>query len=188
LSFVVDDAKASTPPLSSTSARKTLPQMPTYFWDRTLATRRQERQILGELLGICGLTATALATHYTIEGRLEAVAGHLWILSAFYFCSGVFYVRMRVGRFLKKQEFPKRRFQCVLYHVLLPPTLILTWATEWMPWVSLWAYLPILVRAFWNVFFPDTELNIKRIGYTEVGYTFFFVIVFSSGWHLGAAP
>jgi hypothetical protein len=150
-----------------------------------LASRRQERGILGELLGIVGLSISALVTHYVALGSLEATAYQLWTLSALYFASGVLHVRMCISRFLKKQEFQKRRWQSLLFHTLLVPILGLTVILNWIPFAALLAYLPVLVRAFWKAFREEIQLNIKRIGYAEVGYTIFFVLVFTLGWHLG---
>ncbi len=55
--------------------------------------------------------------------------------------------------------------------------MIATWV--WWGWVSellLIAFLPIVVRAFVGMLIRRRGLNLKRIGYTEIGFTVIFVV------------
>jgi hypothetical protein len=60
------------------------------------ATRLEERSITSEALAICGLTLTAPAAYYVASGQWNEAAFWLWALSALYFASSVFYIKLRV--------------------------------------------------------------------------------------------
>ena len=55
----------------------------------------------------------------------------------------------------------------------------------WLPLLATLAYVPILIRAFWGILVPDERLNLRKIGYTELGYTLAFVILLTVGWTIG---
>ena len=141
-----------------------------------LSTKRAERRLLGEFLGVAGLTLTAPGAYYVMQARLDDVGFLLWFWNLLYFTSGIFYVKMRVGCFAGKPDAHRLLWQCAFYHLVLL-CLILTWV--WWGWVSelfLFAFLPIVVRAFAGMLIRRRGLNLKRIGYTEVGFTVIFVI------------
>jgi hypothetical protein len=146
------------------------------------ASRRRERALSGEILGILALSSAALATHYSVTGNLTSTSAEIWLLAVLYYSSGVFYVRMRVSRFLKKDLFRVRRSICLAYHIILEITLIAFAFEGSFPALIPLAYLPIFVRAFWYAWKAEERLNIKRIGYTEVGQTVLFLILFSVFW------
>lgn len=141
-----------------------------------LSTNRAERRLLGEFLGVAGLTLTAPGAYYVLEGRVDEVALFLWFWNLLYFTSGIFYVKMRVGCFAGKPDPHLLLWQCALYHLLLLG-LVVAWV--WWGWVSalfLLAFLPIVVRAFAGMLIRHRGLNLKRIGYMEIGFTVIFVI------------
>ncbi|MEP7274445.1 MAG: hypothetical protein ABI882_23340 [Acidobacteriota bacterium] len=49
-----------------------------------------------EVMAITGLTMTAAAAYYTASGQWSQTVIWLWALSAAYFASSVFYVKLRV--------------------------------------------------------------------------------------------
>jgi hypothetical protein len=141
-----------------------------------LSTKRAERRLLGEFLGVAGLTLTAPGAYYVLQAQLDDVGLFLWFWNLLYFTSGIFYVKMRVGCFAGKPDSHLLLWQCALYHLLLL-CLIVAWV--WWGWVSqlfLLAFLPIVVRAFAGMLVRQRGLNLKRIGYMEIGFTLIFVI------------
>jgi hypothetical protein len=141
-----------------------------------LSTKRAERRLLGEFLGVAGLTLTAPGAYYVLQARADDVALFLWFWNLLYFTSGIFYVKMRVGCFARKPDSHLLLWQCALYHLLLL-CLIVSWV--WWGRVSqlfLLAFLPIVVRAFAGMLVRQRGLNLKRIGYMEIGFTVIFVI------------
>lgn len=146
-----------------------------------LASRRRDRSIAAELLGIAGLTATAPAVYAGLEGGVDWTACLLWTLCILYFGSGVFYVKMRVSQKLKPQEFGSRRSQCLGYHILILLLLLVFALRFGLPWLPLLGFVPILGRAFWYAFRTDRSLNLRKIGYLEVLYTILFTILTGAG-------
>ena len=141
-----------------------------------LSGKRAERRLLGEFLGVFGLTLAAPGAYYVMQGRLDDVGLLLWFWNLLYFTSGIFYVKMRVGCFARKPDAHLLLWQCAFYHLLV---FFLVTTCVWWGGVSplfLIAFLPIVVRAFVGMLIRRRGLNLKRIGYTEIGFTVIFVV------------
>ena len=82
-----------------------------------LSGKRAERRLLGEFLGVFGLTLTAPGAYYVMQGRLDDVGFLLWFWNLLYFTSGIFYVKMRVGCFAGKPDAHLLVWQCAVYHL-----------------------------------------------------------------------
>ncbi|MCW4055778.1 MAG: YwiC-like family protein, partial [Candidatus Bathyarchaeota archaeon] len=149
-----------------------------------LTSQRRERSVLGELTGGLGLTSSSAVTYYAVAGEFAGEALLFWLLNALYFASGIFYVKMRVSRFLKPGHFRGRALKCGAYHLAMVFCLLWLAGQDWIPGSLLIAYLPILVRSFWSMFHAESKLNIKWIGYTEVIHTVVFTICFVTVWKL----
>lgn len=140
-----------------------------------LVSRRQDRQLVPELLGVLGLTTSGPITYYVMTGALDFTAFVIWVICLLYFSSAVFYVKMRVSRFTGREaEF--RTALCVAYHLFLLMSLTFLVQADWISgWIVL-GFIPLLVRSVWPLVKPDKRLNFKKIGYSEVAYTVVFVI------------
>jgi len=147
------------------------------------SSRHQERTLGGEILGVLALTSTAFVTHSVISKQLSLEAAVVWVLAGLYFASGVFYVRMRVSRFMKKDQFRIRRILCLSYHGVLVGVLAALAFFGQIPQFLPFTYLPVLIRALWFALVSEEKLNIKKIGYTEVAQTIGFVLLFAFLWH-----
>lgn len=148
-----------------------------------LAGRRQERQVTGELLGIAGLTAAGTpAAYYVMQESLDFTAGLLWLVNFLYFASAVFYVKMRVSPFSRKEDQQQRRRHCLAYHLLLLAAVAILVLAQGMHYALGLAFMPILIRAFWGMLASPGRLNLKRIGYSEVAFTVLFVIFSVWAW------
>lgn len=141
-----------------------------------LASKRAERKIMGEFLGVLSLTLTAPGAYYIVQGRFDKLSLLLWVLNMLYFTSAIFYVKMRVSKFAKKKESSLLTWQCTVYHAFLLVFISsLVWL-GWIPGVVFLAFVPIILRAFWAMASREFRLNLKRIGFTELGYTMVFVV------------
>jgi len=138
----------------------------------------EDRTVKGELVAIAGLTMTAPAAHYVAIGEMTGVAFWLWALSAAYFASSVFYVKLRVtGIHARKPEDKLRaRWQCLGYHSFLLVSLLALAITRSLPLFALIAFAPVLARTFWSLLKPARNLNLKRIGIAEIVYSVIFLI------------
>ena len=85
------------------------------------ATRMEERSTACEVMAIGGLTMTAPAAYYAASGRWEMTAFWLWLLSALYMASSVFYIKLRVYRLNPRKQAEQRQAlrSCAFYHSFL---------------------------------------------------------------------
>ena len=159
-----------------------------------LAFRKTERNIAVQLAAVAGLTLTAPAAWYVATGRMDAKALRLWLLNALYFGGGVFYVKMHVAAAIRRKPMEnlaeKIRIgaSTLLYYVGAMLCLWLMAAWKAIPAAVMAAYVPVVLRAAAGVAQLSPTLRIKRLGWTEVGYSIVFAaslvaILRWSGWN-----
>jgi hypothetical protein len=142
------------------------------------ATRMEERETMSEIMAIGGLTMTAPAAYYAASGRWEMTAFWLWLLSALYMASSVFYVKLRVYRLNPRKQAEQRQAlrSCALYHsflIVALPALIFAGSLSLFAFI---AFTPALVRTFWGMFKPKSKVNLMRAGILEIAYSLVFMI------------
>ena len=142
------------------------------------ATLLNDRSIVSETLAIAGLTMTAPAAHYVATGSLSVVAMLLWALSAAYFASSVFYIKLRVSALhaRKKADRQRARWQCIGYHSFLVLSLLACAITSSLSLFILIAFAPVLARTAWSLIKPANRLSLKRIGMAEIAYSIVFLV------------
>src|SRR6266540_3192697 len=81
----------------------------------------EERSPSGEIMAISGVTMTAPAAHHAASGRWDMTALWLWLLSALYMASSVYYIKLRVYRLNQRKQAEQRQAlrSCVFYHSFL---------------------------------------------------------------------
>ena len=141
------------------------------------AAKREDRKIFAEILAIAGLTMTAPAAYYVARGEWQAPAFWLWLLSAFFFISSVFYVRLRVNLISSRRqgEFKRAWRRCASYHAVLLVSLSLLTASDRLSFFALAAFGPAITRACWSLVKPGRQLNLKRLGLLEIVYSVVFL-------------
>jgi hypothetical protein len=142
------------------------------------AAQMEERGTTGEIMAIVALTMTAPAAHYAAGGRWEMTAFWLWLLSALYMASSVFYIKLRVYRLnpRKQAELRQALRSCAFYHsflVVALPALIIAGGLGLFAFI---AFAPALVRTFWGMFMPKTKVNLIRAGILEIAYSLVFLV------------
>lgn len=142
------------------------------------ATDFEDRTIQSEVMAIAGLTMTAPAAFYVAGGQWGQTALWLWALSAAYFASSVFYVKLRVTDLHGKNPDDKQRArrQCAAYHCFLLAALLALAITQSLSLFSLIAFAPALARAAHGFIKPAQRLNLKRIGIAEIIYSLIFLV------------
>jgi len=144
--------------------------------DMALVRSRMEKSVLGEFLGLCALTLTAPGAYYVLAGEMTGDTLLLWALNLLFFTSGLFYVKMRVSRFVGRSDVEWNLLSCTLYHLVLLSSLVLLVTIEILPPVVILAYVPAVGRAAWGMKVEGGKINMRRLGYTEVGLTILFVL------------
>jgi len=143
----------------------------------------KHRSIIGELVGVLGLTFTAPIAHYVAIGSLTKMAFMLWLLNALFFSSSIFYVKLRVEAYAHKNQLRALKDRltisrgCIIYHLLLFVFMSVLCLLQLAPAMIFAAFLPILIRGGIAVTrFPKT-LSLKRIGFSELAYALFFMFM-----------
>lgn len=129
-------------------------------------------------MAIAGLTLTAAAAYYTGSRSWDVTALWLWALSALYFASSIFYVRLRVYALNPRKEQAQRQmwWASACYHLFLLAGLAAFGATGSLSLFALGAFAPVFGRSFWFLFKPARQLNLKRIGVLEIVYSVVFLV------------
>jgi hypothetical protein len=141
------------------------------------ATLLGERSLGSELLAICGLTLTAPAGYYVARGEWDATAPWLWLLSACYFASSVFYIKLRIYSLNPRKQAEQRRARqsCAYYHSFLLLALVALLVSGNLPLFVLVAFAPVLARTFWRLFKPVRQVNLTRAGLIEIVFSVVFL-------------
>jgi hypothetical protein len=147
------------------------------------ATRMEERETTGEIMAIVGLTMTAPAAYYVACGRWDMTAFWLWLLSALYMASSVFYIKLRVYRLNPRKQAEQRQAfrSCAFYHSFLVVALPALIFAESLGLFTFIAFAPALVRTFWGMFAPQSKVNLMRAGILEIVYSLVFLVCAAIG-------
>jgi len=142
------------------------------------ALHNEARTIGSEMIAIAGLTLTAPAAYYAACGAFDLTALWLWILSAVYFASSVFYVKLRVSTINPRMAEARRQswWRCALYHGFLLASLLALALTDSVNLFALAAFVPVLTRSFWHLARPVQRINLRRVGWLEMAYSMVFMI------------
>ena len=150
-----------------------------------LVREGEDRSLSGELVGTAGLALAGPVAHAVAVGGAQPIGAVLWLLLFLFFVSGVFYVRMRIRMVLAKRRgttaaSKPARTWCVLYHLLLLLVVPALAASNLIPWPALLAFAPALWRAAAGLRRQEAPLNLRRLGWSEVGLTAAFVVLLVS--------
>lgn len=139
---------------------------------------KEDRSLMGELLAILGMTATAPTTLYAAQGSWDSSALWLWLINILFFASSVFHVKWLLASTTTRRAAERdqaKRFG-LLYHILLGVCLLTGLLTQNF---SLWlciAFAPVVLRALWAIAHPVQRVNLKRVGIQEIVYSLIFVV------------
>ena len=157
-----------------------------------LAFRPTQRDVVNEVVAVGGLTLTGPAAWYAASGRLDHMAFLIWALNTLYFVGGVLYVKLHIAAAIRRREFDGigERFgfawlTLAWYSVVLA-VLVSTAFQGWIPFAAVAAFAPTILRAIHGAARLSPRLRIKRIGWTEAGWSVVFgvlLVIALQGWH-----
>jgi len=147
-----------------------------------LVREGDDRSLPGELVGTAALTLVGPTAHAVAVNGAQPVGAVLWLLLSLFFASGVFYVRMRVRLMVAQRRgvagaSSRARWSCLVFHAFLLALVPGLAAASLIPWAVLLAFAPALWRAAAGLRRHDATLNLKRLGWSEVGLTAVFVLL-----------
>jgi len=114
-----------------------------------LATRREHRGFVGELVGIAGLVLTAPLGYLAANGPDSTMLVELWLLNLLYFGSSIVYVKWRVANLTSSGDGnASRRALAGLatYHGVGAACLGCLIVSGFVPPPVAWAYVPLALR------------------------------------------
>ncbi|BAS29160.1 YwiC-like family protein [Limnochorda pilosa] len=170
-----------------------------------LRRSRQERSAWAEVVGFVGMSAAgpmgyllsvSTAVQEGLAGSEGPVLLHLaegglqwgtverallvWLLLALYFVGPVFYVKMKVAQQRERPSTPMDRVRLgwgtLLYSAALAAVLALAGSAAGVGTWPFVGYVPSLVKNVVGVFRVKLPLNLRRIGFTEVGLSLLFAL------------
>jgi hypothetical protein len=147
-----------------------------------LLAQGKEMTLAGEVLSLAGLAVPAPAAYYVARGQFGADAALLWLAGFLFFGSGIFHVRMLLGRVKRGEPAGRRLRQNILYHLLLAAALLLlVWSGSLSVVVSL-AFLPLFLRTLREMLSPSRALNLKKTGLLEMAYSIGLILLVALAW------
>ena len=147
-----------------------------------LIWERGERTLIGELVGVAGLTMVGPVAHAVSTGEIRPISAVLWLLLFLFFASGVFYVRMRIHGLVAERKgviagSNPGRWPCALYHAVLTMVVPVLFLARVIPWPVLLAFAPAVWRAAAALNRHEARLDLRRLGWSEVAVATAFVLI-----------
>ncbi len=154
-----------------------------------LTGERQERGVMGELVGVVSLTLTAPLATYAASGIWDLRTFIIWLVCFLFFGSSVFYVKMRVtaavvGRAKARLKEGDSSFEwseklglgwpVLAYHgSALALAGLLAWVGA-LPPLAVLALAPVAAHQAVDVAQLSAGINIRRLGFTLLAHSIIF--------------
>lgn len=144
---------------------------------------KQNSRINQELIVLFGLTLTAPAAYYVTTGKWDKTILLLWILNIIFFQLGLLYVHNKIALH-KKQKLIVNLWNKLLFSKILIGSWCISVITLYyiiyanlVRPVYFILLLPITIHIFAGTFLNKKKLNIRRMGYLQVGQGISFLII-----------
>ncbi len=147
------------------------------------ASQRLQRTVVGEFIGVAGLTLTAPIAYYSAVGNSIQRAVLLWLLNALFFGSSIFYVKMRLEQHRAERRAGGEhsisyRTHNAVYHAILVILLLLLWRVGWISFLAVFAFSPLLMRCWIQL--RRVKLTVRQLGFSElamsIGYALWLIL------------
>ncbi len=123
-----------------------------------------------QMIGALGLTSTAAGAYYVATGRLDHIAGALWIANWLFAGDQIHFVQVRIrsSRAATMDEKMREGRAFLLGQIGLMGAILAAWRFGVFPAAVALAFLPVLVRgSLWFVR-GRQPLNVRKLGYSEL--------------------
>lgn len=139
----------------------------------------RDTRMTSQLAGAVALTSTAPAAYYLGSGNLDERALALWTANWLFAWNQIHFVQLRLHT-ARIATFPEKLSRGKVFfsaQMLMLVALILASLRRWLPPLTIFAFLPILVRGTWWFFRGPTPLDIKKLGWSEMTHGAVFGIL-----------
>ncbi len=137
-------------------------------------------RMLSEMIGTIGLTAGAPAAYYVITGKFDSTAWMLWFANFIFAGNQIHYVQLRIhtARVVGLRDKLGKGWSFAAGQLLMAVVLAAACGLKLMPWLALIAFLPLLFRGWLYFFEKPVPLQVRRLGWNELGQAIAFCILF----------
>ena len=130
-----------------------------------------------------GFAAGAPATYVALSGRLDATALALAVLTAVLTVNQVSFVQLEINALKSGSRAARLRFGApfLAFQVLTVLALAAALERDALAPLAALAFVPLLARGFWHFVRPQQRVSLRRLGFTEIGYTTLCVVLLALG-------
>jgi len=138
-------------------------------------------RMAAQLVGVIGLTCAAPAAYYIGAGQLDARALALWAANWAFAANQIHFVQLRIhaARAANLSEKMARGRSFLLAQMLLVVLLILAAFLRAAPALTIFAFIPAMIRGTRWFFTKAQALDVKRLGWSEMKQGVIFGILLS---------
>lgn len=151
-------------------------------WTLYNARRRRAMTESNELVGIAGLCLGAPGAFYAASGAWDARAAWVWLLCALFFAGPVFHVKMLVSARAKLPGAAGARRTSLAYHLGAAGAVGAFAAAGAVPAAAAVPFVLSAAKTAWYGARPELKLELKKVGWQEVGWTLVFLGVCGAGY------
>ena len=153
-------------------------------------SRRKSMTELNELIGIAGLSLGAPAAVFAARGAWGAEAGWLWVLCALFFSGPVYHVKMLVTRRIAQApgasaqahlSADAARLLSVGVHGVFFMLVGALAAAGRVPALAVVPFAAVTAKTLWWGLRQGPRLELKKVGWQEIGWTLLFVSLSAAG-------
>jgi hypothetical protein len=145
-----------------------------------LKKRGRSTRMLSEIVGTIGLTACAPAAYYVITGKFGATAWMLWLANLIFAGNQIHYVQLRIhtARVEGLKNKLSRGWTFALGQFAMAVVLSAAASRRFLPWITLFAFAPLLFRGWFYFFQKPGPLQVRKLGWSELSQAIAFCVLF----------
>ena len=140
----------------------------------------RKARMLSEIVGAIGLTASAPAAYYVMTGKFGLTAGMLWVANFAFAGNQIHYVQVRIhnARATGFREKLLKAWTFAAGQLVMASILIAACWLRLLPWLTLFAFAPLLLRGFAYFVQKPRPLQVRRLGWNELAHAIVFCVLF----------
>ncbi|HZQ94241.1 MAG TPA: YwiC-like family protein [Candidatus Sulfotelmatobacter sp.] len=145
-----------------------------------LRTWGRSTRMLSEIVGTIGLTSSAAAVYYVITGKFGVTAWMLWLVNMLFAGNQIHYVQIRIhtAKVAGMRAKLARAWTFAAGQLAMAAALCAACLLGWMPWITLIAFVPLLLRGSYYFVQKPAPLRVRRLGWTELTQAIVFCVLF----------
>ena len=144
----------------------------------------RQNRVTAQLLGSLGLTSTAAGAYLVVTGQLDAKGLVVWAANWVFAINQIYFVQLRIhaAKVSTRAEKVARGKRFLLGQCATAILLILAWQAGVLPALALLAFGPVLARGLAWFLQRPAQLEIHKLGFTELGHALIFAALLILGY------